>query len=58
MYNDYVQHLFQSQFERERLHGRLTRILPWVFVAVAGLSLAAYGLREYWYPYVAPYLPL
>ena len=56
MNEDYVQHLFQSQFERERFHGKLARVVPWVFAVVGVVALGAYMLREYWYPYVEPYL--
>jgi hypothetical protein len=56
MNDDYVQRLFHDQLERDRYHGKLFRVLPWLLATIGVLSLAAYGLRAYWYPYVSPYL--
>jgi len=56
MNDNYEQRLFQDQFARDQYHGKLARIVPWVFATLAVLSIAAYALRDYWYPYVSPYL--
>ena len=54
--SDYVQQLWQDRAEQELQQRRFTRFFGWALGVVAAISLAGYVTRDYWYPYVAPYL--
>jgi len=54
--SDYVQNLWQDNVDRNEQHGKVGRVLTWVLAIAVPISLAAYFLRDYWYPYLSPYL--
>jgi hypothetical protein len=54
--NNYVENLWQGHALQGAHTGKPARILGWAVGVIAGISLAAYLSRDYWYPYVAPYL--
>jgi hypothetical protein len=52
----YVEQQWQDRAMLEVQQRRVARIFGVTLSFVAAISLAAYLLRDYWYPYVAPYL--
>jgi hypothetical protein len=54
--SNYVQQLWQEQTIREQQHGRAVRATAWALGVIAVISLAVFLSRDYWYPYLQPYL--
>jgi hypothetical protein len=47
--HNYVENLWQGHALQGTRTGKTARIFGWVLGAVAGISLAAYLSRDYWY---------
>jgi len=52
----YVEQIWQDRATQEMQQRRVSRIFGITLGVVATISLAAFLTRDYWYPYVAPYL--
>ena len=52
----YVEQLWQDRATQEMQRRKMTRIFGITLGVIATISLVAFLSRDYWYPYVAPYL--
>jgi len=54
--NNYVQEMWATQAVQRKGHGKAARVIGWTLGALAAVSILAYLLEPYWYPYVQPYM--
>ena len=52
----YVEQLWQDRAAQELQQRKVVRIFGVTLGFIAAISLAAFLTRDYWYPYIAPYL--